>query len=55
MACPQPSLDDLLHDPLIRMVMTRDGVEPDSLRELLQKVKLGITPARSLGLEARAL
>jgi len=54
MACPQPTLDELLHDPLVQLVMARDGVEPDSVRSLLREVAEGLTPARSRGSEVPA-
>jgi hypothetical protein len=34
----EPSIDDLLSDPIIRAVMTADGVDPDKLRDLLRSV-----------------
>jgi hypothetical protein len=33
--CPEPSIDELLADPLIRALMAADGVDPDELRALL--------------------
>jgi hypothetical protein len=30
-------LDDLLGDPMVQMVMARDGVRPQDLRELLER------------------
>ncbi|WP_157100421.1 hypothetical protein [Rhodoplanes sp. Z2-YC6860] len=32
---PEPSIDELLTDPLIRALMAADGVDPDELRALL--------------------
>lgn len=51
---PLPTLDDLLSDPLVRMVMDRDGVEPESVRRLMGEAARRITPARSRGSGSRA-
>lgn len=32
---PEPTVEELLSDPLIRVVMQADGVDEDQLRELL--------------------
>jgi hypothetical protein len=34
--CSEPSIDELLADPLIRALMTADDVDPDELRALLR-------------------
>ena len=34
-AGPEPRLDELLSDPLIRLLMRADGVDPAELRRLL--------------------
>ena len=34
----EPSIDDLLNDPIVRAVMAADGVEPEELRALLRSV-----------------
>ncbi len=33
------SLDELIDDPLVRLVMRRDGVTPEALRRLLESVR----------------
>lgn len=33
---PEPSVEELLADPIIRALMAADGVDPDELRALLQ-------------------
>lgn len=35
----EPTLDDVLADPLVRAVMSRDRVEAEDLRGLLQRVR----------------
>ena len=32
----EPTLDELLREPIIRKVMARDGVQPDYIRSLLR-------------------
>ncbi len=51
---PALTLDDLLSDPLVRLVMDRDGVEPDSVRRLMDGVSRRLSPARSRGSGSRA-
>ena len=36
----EPRLDDLLADPIVRLVMRRDGVEPAQLRALIADVRV---------------
>ena len=36
----EPSLDDLLSDPVTRMVMARDGFSDEAVRTLLQETRL---------------
>lgn len=38
------TLDELLADPLIRQVMSSDGVEERQVRELMQRVRLRRAP-----------
>lgn len=33
-----PSIDDLLSDPIVRAVMAADDVDPDKLRDLLHSL-----------------
>ena len=35
----EPSLDDLLSDPVTRMVMARDGFSDEAVRTLLQETR----------------
>jgi hypothetical protein len=35
----EPSLDDLLSDPVTRLVMTRDGFSDEAVRTLLQETR----------------
>jgi hypothetical protein len=41
------ALDELLDDPMVRMVMERDSVRPEDLREMLERHR---TDAREKGL-----
>lgn len=34
----EPSVDDLLRDPIVRTFMAADGVDPDKLRDLLRSI-----------------
>lgn len=34
----EPTLEEILDDPIIRAVMARDGVEPEQIRSLLAEV-----------------
>ncbi|CAM5361902.1 hypothetical protein ATER59S_01433 [Aquamicrobium terrae] len=34
-----PKLDELLSDPVIRLVMASDGVQPDEVRVLLERAR----------------
>jgi hypothetical protein len=34
----EPTIDDLLSDPIVRAVMAADDVDPDKLRDLLRSV-----------------
>lgn len=42
--CSNNSLDDLLSDPLVRLVMAADHVDPDLLRQELNKITLARHP-----------
>jgi hypothetical protein len=44
------TLDELLSDPLIRLVMTRDGFRADDVRHLMQRAKRRKTPNEILEL-----
>lgn len=35
----EPSVDEILSDPLIRLVMTRDGQSDDAVRKLMAEAK----------------
>jgi len=37
----EPSLDDLLSEPIVMMMMARDGVTEDEIRILVSRVKEG--------------
>jgi hypothetical protein len=35
----EPTLDDLLSDPVVLALMQRDGIGPDEVRELLSEIE----------------
>lgn len=37
---PPPSLDELLSEPIVRLLMRRDGVEEGDVRKLIARVAL---------------
>ena len=39
-------LDELLNDPLVQMVMERDRVRPDELRQMLERDRIRATEKR---------
>jgi hypothetical protein len=41
-SCAEPTIHDLLSDPLTQTVMQADGVDPRTLRRMLESVALGI-------------
>jgi len=36
--CPEPSVDDMVDDPIVRALMAADGVDPPQLRRLLRSI-----------------
>ena len=42
--CSEPTVEDLLADRAMRLLMARDGVQEQALRELLDKVRRSRTP-----------
>jgi len=43
---PEPSLNEMLSDPLIEIVMRADGVDPQQLRPALQRIARGLRRSR---------
>jgi hypothetical protein len=41
-AVAEPTLDELLEEPIIRLVMAADGVSADDLRDLVDAIKLRV-------------
>lgn len=39
----EPSLDEILDEPIVRLMMDRDGVKPQSLRTILSEVSRRVT------------
>lgn len=40
----EPAIEDVLADPLIRLVMARDGITSESLRQLVQDASRRLRP-----------
>jgi hypothetical protein len=40
------TLDELLSDPMVQLVMTRDRVEPEEVRLLLKRARARARPAK---------
>jgi hypothetical protein len=43
---PEPSLDDLLDDPILHAVLARDGLTVEEVRRFLNEMKQRLRPAR---------
>jgi hypothetical protein len=42
---PEPSLDDLLDDPIMHALLARDGLTVDEVRQFLDEMKRRLRPA----------
>jgi hypothetical protein len=42
----EPTLEDILSDPIVRVVMKADGVDPRRLESTLREMALGLRAAR---------
>ena len=42
----EPSLEDILSDSIIRVVMEADGVDPQKLEAMLRQMAIGLRAAR---------
>ena len=51
----EPTLSEMLSDPLIALVMRADGVDPDALRPELCAVARGLQSARGAAVTAECL
>ena len=43
---PEPSLDDLLNDPILHALLARDGLKVEEVRRFLDEMKQRLRPAR---------
>ncbi|WP_192499378.1 hypothetical protein [Skermanella pratensis] len=43
---PEPSLDDLLDDPILHAVLARDGLTVEEVRRFLNEMKQRLRPVR---------
>lgn len=46
-AIPEPSIDDLLDDPILRTLLARDGLRVEDVRSFLEEMKRKLVPRRS--------
>jgi len=42
---PEPSLDDLLNDPILHALLARDGLKVEEVRQFLDEMKQRLRPA----------
>jgi len=42
---PEPSLDDLLNDPILHALLARDGLTVEEVRSFLEEMKQRLQPA----------
>jgi len=42
---PEPSLDDLLNDPILHALLARDGLKVEEVRSFLEEMKQRLRPA----------
>lgn len=45
LSCPEPTIDDLLDDPIVRALMEADGVEREDFGRRLRRVNRQTVPA----------
>lgn len=45
---PEPTLEELLAEPIIRLVMAKDGIEPEAIRLDLHRLGVALPLAREL-------
>ncbi|ACJ00492.1 hypothetical protein [Rhodospirillum centenum] len=50
----EPTLSEMLDDPLVRLVMARDGVHPDEVRTLIAATTARLAAARLAAARAAA-
>jgi hypothetical protein len=43
---PEPSLDELLNDPIMHALLARDGLTVDEVRRFLDEMKQQLRPIR---------
>lgn len=46
-AIREPSIDDLLDDPILRTLLARDGLRVEDVRSFLEEMKRKLGPGRS--------
>jgi hypothetical protein len=44
--CPEPSVDEMVNDPIVRALMASDGVDRGDLRRLLRSIALTVRARR---------
>lgn len=41
----EPSLDEVLEDPIVRLIMQRDGIAQDEVTRLVERARAGLRQA----------
>jgi hypothetical protein len=49
----EPSLEEMLSDPIVRAMMDADGVDPHELKAMLREVGRNLGPMRGAGFHPR--
>jgi len=44
--CPEPSVEEMVNDPIVRALMASDGVYPGDLQRLLRSIALTLRARR---------
>ncbi len=55
MYCPEPTVEELLRDPVAHAVMRRDGLTPDDVRQVIHETKLRLGRFQPCGTAAGRL
>lgn len=48
---PEPDLDEVINDPIVRMVMARDGVTMDEIKEVMMLARARLLARRMMEAE----
>jgi hypothetical protein len=50
----EPPLEELLSDPIVRLLLERDGIDPAALRSHLRSLRARLQPARAAARSGQA-